>query len=104
MWPNRTLLDLVGTELPIIQAPMAGANGPDMAVAVSEAGGLGSAEALATNWRRRLLVSRGGGRRLHARTALIKASVATPGCTPHVLHGGPERRAASWIDTPAGAR
>ena len=42
MWPNRRLLDLVGIDLPIIQAPMAGANGPAMAIAVSEAGGLGS--------------------------------------------------------------
>ncbi|MEE8444768.1 MAG: nitronate monooxygenase family protein [Alphaproteobacteria bacterium] len=42
MWPNRKLLDLIGTDLPIIQAPMAGANGSAMAIAVSEAGGLGS--------------------------------------------------------------
>lgn len=42
MWPNRKLLDLLGTQLPIIQAPMAGANGPEMTIAVSEAGGLGS--------------------------------------------------------------
>ncbi len=42
MWPNRRLLDLIGIELPIIQAPMAGANGSAMAIAVCEAGGLGS--------------------------------------------------------------
>jgi nitronate monooxygenase len=42
MWPDRRLLDLLGIELPIIQAPMAGANGSAMAIAVSEAGGLGS--------------------------------------------------------------
>ncbi len=36
------MLDLIGIELPIIQAPMAGANGSAMAIAVSEAGGLGS--------------------------------------------------------------
>jgi nitronate monooxygenase len=42
MWPNRQLLDLIGIDLPIIQAPMAGANGSAMAIAVSEAGGLGS--------------------------------------------------------------
>jgi nitronate monooxygenase len=42
MWPNRRLLDLLGIELPIVQAPMAGANGSAMAIAVSEAGGLGS--------------------------------------------------------------
>ncbi len=38
MWPNRELLDLIGIDLPIIQAPMAGANGSAMAIAVSEAG------------------------------------------------------------------
>jgi len=42
MWPDRRLLDLLGIELPIIQAPMAGANGSAMAIAASEAGGLGS--------------------------------------------------------------
>ncbi len=42
MWPNRGLLDLIGIELPIIQAPMAGATGSAMAIAVGEAGGLGS--------------------------------------------------------------
>lgn len=34
--------DLFGTELPIIQAPMAGVQGAALAIAVSEAGGLGS--------------------------------------------------------------
>ena len=42
MWPNRSFLELAGIELPIIQAPMAGANGADMVIAASEAGGLGS--------------------------------------------------------------
>ena len=42
MWPDRRLLDLVGIELPIVQAPMAGANGSAMAIAAGEAGGLGS--------------------------------------------------------------
>lgn len=42
MWPNRALLDLLNIELPIIQAPMAGANGSAMAIAASAAGGLGS--------------------------------------------------------------
>ena len=41
-WPDRRLLDLFGVELPIVQAPMANACGVDMAVAVAEAGGLGS--------------------------------------------------------------
>lgn len=42
MWPDHRLLDLIGIELPIIQAPMAGATGSAMALATSEAGGLGS--------------------------------------------------------------
>jgi len=37
-----TLEKLLGISLPIIQAPMAGVQGSDLAVAVSEAGGLGS--------------------------------------------------------------
>ena len=39
--PQR-LLDLLGIERPIIQAPMAGVSTPAMAAAVSDAGGLGS--------------------------------------------------------------
>jgi nitronate monooxygenase len=41
-WPDRRILDLFGIELPIVQAPMAGASTPEMTIAVSEAGGLGS--------------------------------------------------------------
>jgi NAD(P)H-dependent flavin oxidoreductase YrpB (nitropropane dioxygenase family) len=37
-----TLQRLLGIDLPIIQAPMAGAQGSSLAVAVSNAGGLGS--------------------------------------------------------------
>lgn len=42
MWSDRRILDLVGIEHPIVQAPMAGAQGSALAIAVSEAGGLGS--------------------------------------------------------------
>ena len=42
MWSDTRILDLFGIELPIIQAPMAGPTTPDLVVAVSEAGGLGS--------------------------------------------------------------
>ncbi|HWU00427.1 MAG TPA: nitronate monooxygenase [Terriglobales bacterium] len=41
-WPDRRILDLFGIELPIIQAPMAGASTAQMAIEVAEAGGLGS--------------------------------------------------------------
>ena len=37
-----TLRELLGVELPLIQAPMAGVQGSALAVAVSSAGGLGS--------------------------------------------------------------
>jgi len=42
MWPDRRVLDLLEIELPIIQAPMAGAQDGALAAAVSAAGGLGS--------------------------------------------------------------
>ena len=42
MWPDNRLINLFDIELPIIQAPMAGWAFSDLAVAVSEAGGLGS--------------------------------------------------------------
>jgi nitronate monooxygenase len=42
MWSNERFIKLSGTELPIIQAPMAGMAFSDMVVAVSQAGGLGS--------------------------------------------------------------
>jgi nitronate monooxygenase len=42
MLTMKTLTDLLGTALPLIQAPMAGVQGAALAVAVSNAGGLGS--------------------------------------------------------------
>lgn len=41
-WRDTRILDLFGITLPVIQAPMAGSSGVDMAIAVSQAGGLGS--------------------------------------------------------------
>ena len=41
-WPDRRILDLFGIELPINQAPMAGATTVEMVVAAAKAGGLGS--------------------------------------------------------------
>lgn len=40
--PRTGIIDLFGIELPVIQAPMAGSQGSALAIAVSEAGGLGS--------------------------------------------------------------
>ncbi|MEX1827420.1 NAD(P)H-dependent flavin oxidoreductase [Luteibacter sp. CQ10] len=42
MAPNNRILDLFGIERPIVQAPMAGATTPEMVIAASDAGGLGS--------------------------------------------------------------
>jgi nitronate monooxygenase len=39
---DRRLLDRLGIDIPIVQAPMAGSSGTDVAIAVCEAGGLGS--------------------------------------------------------------
>src|SRR5262249_40963363 len=41
-WPNPAFLEMLGIELPIIQAPMAGSQLSAMTIAVCEAGGLGS--------------------------------------------------------------
>jgi nitronate monooxygenase len=41
-WPDRRFLDLVATEHPIVQAPMAGAGGVDLCVAAIQGGALGS--------------------------------------------------------------
>ena len=39
VWPDRRILDLFRIDLPIIQAPMAGASTPEMAIAVAEPAG-----------------------------------------------------------------
>jgi len=41
-WPDRRILDLFGIDVPILLAPMAGPGTPELAIAVSDAGGLGS--------------------------------------------------------------
>ena len=42
VWPDRRLLDLLGIEIPVLQAPMAGSSTVEMAIAVARAGGLGA--------------------------------------------------------------
>jgi nitronate monooxygenase len=41
-WQDRRILDMFGIEIPIIQAPMAGATTVEMVLAVARSGGLGS--------------------------------------------------------------
>lgn len=48
MWHDRKILDLLGIEHPIIQAPMAGATNAQLVQAVSNAGALGSYGAAST--------------------------------------------------------
>jgi nitronate monooxygenase len=42
MWPDRRLIDLFKTELPIVQAPMAGIMDADLVIAAAQGGALGS--------------------------------------------------------------
>ncbi|WP_025036739.1 NAD(P)H-dependent flavin oxidoreductase [Bradyrhizobium sp. DOA9] len=42
MWPDRRLIDLFKTELPIVQAPMAGAMDAELVIAAAQGGALGS--------------------------------------------------------------
>ncbi|EGH63805.1 2-nitropropane dioxygenase family oxidoreductase, partial [Pseudomonas syringae pv. actinidiae str. M302091] len=41
-WPDTRILELFHIEVPVLQAPMAGASGSPMAIAVAKAGGLAS--------------------------------------------------------------
>ena len=41
-WHDRRITGLFGIDLPVVQAPMAGATTPEMVIAACEAGGLGS--------------------------------------------------------------
>ena len=41
-WKSNKLTELLGIHVPIIQAPMAGSTTPELAAAVTNAGGLGS--------------------------------------------------------------
>lgn len=41
-WPDRRLLDLFGIGLPILLGPLAGPGTPELAIAVTQAGGLGA--------------------------------------------------------------
>ena len=83
-----TLQQLLGIELPIIQAPMAGVQAGALAVAVSNAGGLGSLPCAT-------LSSEG----VRAELALIKAQTTTPFNVNFFCHAQPspdEAREAAW--------
>lgn len=83
-----TLRELLGIELPIIQAPMAGVQGSDLAAAVSNAGGLGSLPCA-------LLDADG----MRSELAAIRARTQRPFNANFFCHAEPEpdaAREASW--------
>src|SRR4051812_42764323 len=82
------LMSLLGTELPIIQAPMAGVQGSALAVAVSDAGGLGS-----------LPCAMLGPDAMRDELAAIRARTARPFNVNFFCHAQPaadEARKAAW--------
>ena len=88
MKTRATLQQLLGIDLPIVQAPMAGAQGSALAIAVSNAGGLGSLPCA-------LLTPAGMRSELEA----IKAQTAKPVNVNFFCHAPPARdaqREAAW--------
>ena len=85
------LLDLFGIELPIIQAPMAGVQGHALAVAVSEAGGLGSLPCAALN-----------ADAMRAELAAVKGQTNKPFNVNFFCHAPPildSQRESAWRNT-----
>ena len=88
MKARATLQQLLGIDLPIVQAPMAGAQGSALAAAVSNAGGLGSLPCA-------LLTPEA----MHRELAAIKAKTAKPINVNFFCHAPPARdarREAAW--------
>src|SRR4051812_23142180 len=86
-----TLQSLIGVEFPIIQAPMAGVQGSALAVAVSNAGGLGSLPGA--------LLSPDA---LREELATIRAQTSRPFNVNFFCHAAPSRsveREAAWRST-----
>jgi nitronate monooxygenase len=87
-WHDRRLLDLFGIEHPIVQAPMAGASSPQMAIAASQAGGMGSiAAAMLTP------------ETLRAELQLVQQATARPINVNFFVHQSPDAdaaREAAW--------
>ena len=67
MWPDRRFLDVVKIEHPIVLAPMAGSMDADLAIAVAQAGGLGS-----------LPVGMLDEQKIRTQTAVFRAATAKP--------------------------
>jgi nitronate monooxygenase len=83
-----TLQELFGIELPVVQAPMAGSQGSELAVAVSNAGGLGSLPCAMLSWES-----------MRAELAAIRSKTANPFNVNFFCHTPPEpdaEREAAW--------
>jgi nitronate monooxygenase len=88
MLPDTRLTDLLGIQLPIIQAPMAGSNGSALAIAVSNAGGLGSLPCATIS-----------PEQMRAELALIKQQTSRPINVNFFVHAPPApdpARDATW--------
>jgi nitronate monooxygenase len=94
MTRRSDLLALLGIELPVIQAPMAGATTPEMVIAASEAGGLGS-----------LPSAQYAPPELRAALERVRAGTRRPinlNFFCHVTPGPEEARQAAWLDRLSG--
>ena len=83
-----TLCELLGIELPLIQAPMAGSQAGALAVAVSNAGGLGSLPCALLSLEQ-----------MRAELTIIRAQTARPFNVNFFCHAVPQadaRREAAW--------
>lgn len=90
MWPRSELKDLLGIEVPIVLAPMAGAGGVDLAIAVAGAGGLASLPAAMLD-----------ADAVAAQLAEFRAAVAAPVNLNFFCHQNPVPDAAAqqrWVD------
>jgi nitronate monooxygenase len=95
MWPDRRVIDLLGIELPVLQAPMAGSAFGELAAAVSDAGGLGA-----------LACPLLDAARIRAEVATIRARTGRPFNLNFFCHtqGPPDAAAdARWREVLAGA-
>lgn len=85
-----TLIERLGLQLPLIQAPMAGTSTPRLAAAVSEAGGLGSIAAGATD--------AAGARAMIAETRALTGRPFNVNFFVHSTPAADPVREADWID------
>jgi nitronate monooxygenase len=88
MWPDTRLIELLGIEAPIVQAPMAGAMDAELVIAAAQAGALGS-----------LPCAMLSPEKIREQVALVRAQVASPfnlNFFCHATHADDPKRAAAW--------